>query len=114
MTVEEFYVDFLTEALDVPVSGNVPEDPRPERFVTIEKTGSSTDNFVYRPVIAVQSWAETRMDAARLNELVKQAMLGSIVSPRIFRCNLDTDYYFPELELKQPRYQAVFEITYLD
>lgn len=112
MTVEEFYVDYLTETLDVPVSGDIPS-PMPERFVTIEKTGSRSENQLYHPVIAVQSWAESRMEAARLNEQVKLAMVTSIRSPRISRCNLDTDYNFPELELKRPRYQAVFDITYL-
>lgn len=113
MTVEEFYVDFLSDALNVPVSGNIP-DPMPERFVTIEKIGSRYENYLYHPVIAVQSWAGSRMDAARLNEEVKLAMVTSIRSARISRCNLDTDYNFPDLDLKRARYQAVFDITYLD
>ena len=112
MTVEEFFVDFLSDALDVPVSGDIP-DAMPESFVTLEQTGSRTENYLYHPTLAVQSWASSRADASALNEKVKAAMARAIEQPQISRCQLDTDYNFPELEMKHPRYQAIFEITYL-
>lgn len=112
MTAEEFFIEYLSNALPVPVSGDVP-NPKPERFVTLEQTGSRTENHIYHPTLAVQAWAETRAEAGELNELVKAAMLEAISQPRISNCQLDTDYYFPELEMQHPRYQAIFAITYL-
>lgn len=112
MTVEEFFVEYLSSALDVPVSGDIP-DPKPERFVTLELTGSRSENFLYHPIIAVQAWADNRADAGRLNEAVKTAMAKAVELPRISRCRLNGDYYFPELELKIPRYQSTYEVTYL-
>lgn len=112
MRAEEFFVDFLSGALNVPVSGDVP-DPKPERFVTLEQTGSRTENYIYHPTLAVQAWAETRADAGELIEEVKAAMAKAIERPKVSSCKLETDYYFPELETKSPRYQAIFQITYL-
>jgi hypothetical protein len=112
MTAEEFIIQYLANTLTVPVSGDVPS-PKPERFVTVEQVASKTENHVYHPRLAVQSWAESRNDASDLNEEVKKAMAAAVAAPEISRCALDTDYNFPELELKHPRYQAMFEITYL-
>lgn len=112
MTAEEFIVSYLATALEEPVSGDIPE-PLPERFVTVEKTGSKLENHIYQPTLAVQSWAESRAEAAALNERVKRAMARAITFKEISRCALDTDYNFPELELKHPRYQAIYQITYL-
>lgn len=113
MTVEEFYVDYLSEMLDVPVSGDIPS-PMPSQFVTLEQTGSNFSNHIYQPALAVQSWAESRAEAANLNEQVKAAMAASVSRPEIGRCHLDTDYNHPDLETLKPRYQAEFEIVYLN
>lgn len=113
MTVEEYFVAYLAPILKVHVSGDIPS-PMPERFVTLEQTGSSLENYMYKPVIAVQSWAQTRLDAVNLNEQVKAAMLAAVSLPEVSSCRLSTDYNFPDLESKRPRYQAIFEITYLN
>ena len=112
MTVEEFYIKYLQEALVLPVSGDVPPE-LPERFVTLELTGSSADNHLYKPRLAVQSWAESREASANLNEVVKTAMAASVRLAQVSRCRLETDYNFPDLERKHPRYQAIFQIVFL-
>ena len=112
MTIEESLVAYLSTKLPVHVSGDVPS-PRPSRFVTVEQTGSSTANHVYSPTVAVQSWAGSRTEASELNELVKKVMAEAVYAPEISRCKLDTDYNFPDLETLHPRYQAIFEITFL-
>lgn len=111
MSIEEFVIHFLGERLDAPVSGDVPS-PKPERFVTVEQTGSGWSNFIYRNTIAVQSWAESRAAAMALNEQVKAAMAEAAGEPVISRCVLDSDYNFPQLESNSPRYQAMFEIVH--
>lgn len=112
MTAEEFFVQFLSARLTVPVLGDIPS-PMPQRFVTVEQLGSRSQDKLYHPRIAVQSWAESRAEAAKLNELVKQAMTHAAESAAVSSCKLESDYNFPELDLKAPRYQAIFELTYL-
>ena len=109
MSAETFYVGYLSDALDLPVSGDVPS-PRPQRFVTVEQTGSRQSNLVYSATLAVQSWAESREAAAALNERIKTAMIASKASPNVLSCSLSTDYNYPELDTRSPRYQAIFNV----
>ena len=112
LSIEAFLINFLNSRLEVAVSGDIPT-PRPPRFVTLEQTGSRTENYIYHTTLAVQAWAKTRADAGELIEEVKAAMAKAIEQPKVSSCKLETDYYFPELETKSPRYQAIFQITYL-
>jgi len=111
MTIEEFIVDFLSGELSVPVSGDVPSPVLPS-FVTVEKTGGRSENKISSATIAVQSWAESRADAADLCAEVEAAMEAIVSEPEISRCALDSSYNYPDLERKKPRYQAVFSITH--
>lgn len=109
MNIEEFVIAYLGSVLDVPVSGDVPEM---DTFVTAEKTGSNDSRHIRSATIAVQSWAASRAAAAALNETVINAMTRIAEKPEICRCDLNTDYNYPDLTRNKPRYQAVFEITY--
>lgn len=111
MNIEEFIVDYLSGALSVPVSGDVPSPVLP-RFVTVEKTGGGRENKIPSATIAVQAWAETRADAADLCSEVEAAMEAILAEPEISRCALDSSYNFPDLERKKPRYQAVFSVIH--
>lgn len=111
MTIEAFVVQYLSERLDAPVSGDIPGN-RPARFVTVEQTGSRFSNYVTTATVAVQSWAESRAEAMALNERVKAAMAEAVSMAEISRCVLETDYNFPDLTSKTARYQAVFEIVH--
>lgn len=111
MTIEEFIVNYLDGALSVPVSGDVPSPVLPS-FVTVEKTGGGRENKISSATVAVQSWAESRADAADLCAAVEAAMEAIVEEPEISRCALDSSYNFPDLERKKPRYQAVFSIVH--
>lgn len=111
MTIEEFIILYLSGILSVPVSGDVP-NPMPASFVTVEQTGSRETDKIRTATIAVQSWAQTRAGAGRLNKAVEEAMADMISEPEISRCALDTSYNFTDLNTKTPRYQAVFSVIY--
>ena len=111
MTIEEFIVDFLSGELSVPVSGDVPSPVLPN-FVTVEKTGGRSENKISSATVAVQSWAESRADAADLCAEVEAAMEALVEEPEISHCSLDSSYNFPDLSRKKPRYQAVFSIVH--
>lgn len=109
MKIEEYVIAYLGDVLDVHVSGDVPEM---DTFVTVEKTGSNDSRHIRSATIAVQSWAGSRAAAAALNEAVINAMARIAGKPEICRCELNTDYNYPDLTRNKPRYQAVFEIMY--
>ncbi len=109
MKIEEYVIAHLNSLLDVPASGDVPEM---DTFITVEKTGSNDSRHIRSATIAVQSWARSRAEAAALNEMVIKSMASIAGKPEICRCDLNTDYNYPDLTRNKPRYQAVFEIMY--
>ena len=84
----------------------------------VEKTGSGCEDGIYNATIAVQSYGpaatshDGTLDAARLNELVKAAMQDADNLPQLVRCDLYSDYNFPDTTRKRPRYQAVFGVVH--
>lgn len=112
--IEQIVLDYLTEELDdIPVYMQVPEmNTGGETFAVIEKTGSSISNHIGEAMIAVQSYAPTLYEAATLNKQIKSAMLGIISLEEVASVRLNGDYNFTDESRKQPRYQAVFELSH--
>lgn len=119
--IEKTILDYLTEyftvngVVTVPVVMQMPEtvaNPGNSKFILLEKTGSSWENRIFSATIAIQSYAPTLYEAAQLNEQVKAAMFNIITLDEITRIDLNSDYNFTDTETKQPRYQAVFDLTH--
>lgn len=109
--IEKIVMDYLNKVLDVPVYMEKPERQSKE-FVLIEKTGSSTENFIESATIAVQSYADSLYLAAVLNEKVKEAMSSIVVLDAISKSKLNSDYNFTDTTKKKYRYQAVYDLFY--
>lgn len=114
MNIEAEIIAFLAARLPVPVYGDRPDLGTVDEFVTVEKTGSGYTDRISRADIAVQSWSTSRFAAGELNELAKAAVAEAVNLDCIRRCALETDYNYPDLASKRPRYQALFEIVYDD
>lgn len=121
--IEKIVLDYLSSALTetigsttvaIPVSMEVPSQPTPQKYVVVEKTGSSKINRIPTANIAVQSCAASLYEAALLNEQVKAAMENIVTLAAVGGCYLDTDYNFSDPSTKTYRYQAVFRITYME
>lgn len=112
--IETIIYDYLNSLTDlgVPAYMERPKSNCPDRFILIEKTGSSKSNHIKKSVIAFQSYAKTLYEAASLNEAVKTAVEGAISLSAIGSVKLNTDYNFTDTARKEYRYQAVFEITH--
>lgn len=112
--VELTVLNYLEEELTVPCAMQEPANKTPgnDRFVVLEKTGSSKTNHIYTATFAIQSYAPTLYEAALLNEEVKAAMYDIISKDEITRVSLISDYAFTKESTKQPRYQAVFELSH--
>ena len=109
--IEKIMLDYLNEALTPPVYMERPENP-PREYVIIQKTGSSKLNQICSATIAFQSYSDTLYGAALLNEVVKSAVENAVTLPEVSSAKLNSDYNFTNTAMKQPRYQAVFNITH--
>ena len=103
-------LDYLDNALDVPVVMEAPEQTTD--YVLIDQTGSSRTNHIITTTFAIQSYGATRYEAMLLNEEVKEAMVGFAELGNITRVELETDYNYTNTATKKYRWQAVYQITH--
>ena len=110
--IETALIRYLNDKLNVEAYAEYPEDA-PAQFVIMEKTGSGISDRLSRATIALQSYADTLIDAMKLNEQVKEAMdeLPWEVDS-VTRSKLNSDYNFTDTSTRKYRYQAVYDITY--
>ena len=111
MIIEAILISYLSEQLDVPVYAERPENPETS-FVLIEKTGSENRNRISTATMAIQSYAGTLLQAAELNQSVKDAMDRIVERTDISSARLNSDYNFTDTSTKQYRYQAVYDVVY--
>ena len=112
MLIEFVIRDYLEDALEgVPVYMEHPGSGETS-YVIIEKIGSTETNHIPGATFAVQSYAATLAEAAKLNRRVKTAMLDAIELDMIYAVKLNSDYNYTDLSTKQYRYQGVYVITH--
>ena len=111
--IEDFTRDYLDKNVEQPVSVGRPS-PMPPRFFAIKKGESQVRNMIPTATITVYSYAPTEFEAASMNQDVKAQMLEMAEQPEICRVALDTDFSSPDTEVKSPRYQAIFYVTYYE
>lgn len=111
--IELLLMDYLSERTSIPCYLSVPENAS-GTFYVLEKTGGSHAEGISGATLAVQSYAPTVAEASRANSRAKAALLDADELPQVIRCELNTDYNFPDTTRKRPRYQAVFETDYYE
>ena len=65
-------------------------------------------------MMAVQSYAGSLLEAAQLNDQVKQAMDSLPELAGIGAARLNSDYNFTDTASKRYRYQAVYDVTHYE
>lgn len=107
--VEEAVIAAL-RASGLKAYADVPAD-RPERFCTVELTGTSSAarGAIRTCAVAVQSWAPTRYEASELSIEAEPAVLA-MDEPWLMAVEPDNSYYFASSD-GLPRYQATYELT---
>lgn len=88
------------------------ENDEPTQFFLIQKTSGGFDNQISSATFAMQSYADSKYNAALMNVELKKAMLQVIELNEIASVKLNSDYDFTDTESKKYRYQAVFDINY--
>ena len=107
--IEKIVRDYLTEHLPVPVYTDKPVNASGS-FVVIERVGGSRENLARHARMAIQSYGDTRREAAELHEEVLAVMpMMDTVDGGVY---LEGEYDFTDTSTKVYRYQAVFSITY--
>lgn len=109
--IEVIVLNYLKNNLSVPAYVEKPTD-KPKRYVVLDKIGSSKENHLLSSAIAFQSYAESKYEAARLNEEVKEVVENMIELDEIAGVTLNSDYNFTDTTTKEYRYQAVFDINH--
>ena len=109
--IETVVLNYLKNNLSVPVHVEKPTD-KPTRYIVLDKIGSSKENHLLSSTIAFQSYAESKYEAARLNEEVKEVVENMIELDEVVGVTLNSDYNFMDTTTKEYRYQAVFDINH--
>lgn len=109
--VELTVLNFLERRLPYPVSMEKPEK-EPERYYVLRKAGSDREDYVDSAVFVVMSYAESMLEAAKMNEAAKIEMDNLIELDSISASKRNGDYPFPDTQTKRYRYQTVHNITY--
>ena len=109
--IEKIVLDYLNEALEYPTYTQEQNNGE-KNFYLIQKVGSSIDNKIDTSMIAVQSYAPSRIEAAEMNYAMIQAMDDIIQLDSIGKCKKNSDYDYTDTSKKRYRYQALFEIVH--
>lgn len=109
--IEAIIRNYLEEKLDVPVFMEKPET-KPMSYVLVDLTGCTRNRKLFHSMIAIQSYADTMFEAAKLDEQVLEAMDGIITLDEITSIGLNSSYEFTDTSEKKYRYQAVYDITH--
>lgn len=110
--VEASLVSWLPGAVGTPAYAQVP-DPRPERFLLVERTGGICRIGIDYPTVEVQAWAPTAYEASQLALAVRDAMLTRAVEvPQIRHVDVGSGPYpAPDSDSRNPAYQVVFNMV---
>lgn len=111
--IEAIIIQYLNETLGLPVYAEVPAKAEKE-FCVVEKTGSAMQNRIRSATVAVQSYSDSMLKAAKLNERVIRAMEELSGLEEVSSCDLNSDYNYTDTSTKRYRYQAVFDITHFN
>ena len=63
---------------------------------------------------SVQSYADSLFRAAEINRAVEKAMKNLTDLESVSKCKLNSSYNYTDTDSKKYRYQAVFDITFME
>ncbi len=111
--IEATVIGYLDGLDGVHAYAERPEDP-PAEYLLIEKTGGGYENHINHATMAVQCYADSLFRAAELCGMVEAAMRDIVTVPDVSSCRLNSSYNFTDTESRKYRYQAVFDMTYME
>ena len=115
MIIEGTVIGYLAEALGTEhVYAERPIDV-PDEYYIVEKTSGGETNYIQAATVAIQSISRlSLLRAAEMDKAVRDAMRMIIQAEDVSSCKLNSSYNFTDTETKEYRYQAVFDLTYME
>ena len=108
--IEITVLDYLQAQIpEISASLEKPETP-PASYLVLQKTGTSNVDGIREATFAIQSYAPSLYEAIVLNGRVKAAMDAMGPPNGVFCAKLNTDYENTDIQTKEYRYQAVYEV----
>lgn len=107
--IELIVKNYLSTKLEIPIVFEHQQN-LPKKFILIQKTSGSRENFLNSSTVAIQSYAESMFETAKLNEKIKNLMYDLTTISEVSKVKLNSDYNFTDTETKRYRYQAIFDI----
>ncbi len=109
--IELLIKSFLESKLPQRVYMEFPSKP-PERFFLLRRSGQGREDMLETSTLVLDSYAESLLEAARLNEIGKAAMDELSELDEITSSKRSGDYPLEDVQNKRYRYQAVQTITH--
>lgn len=109
--IENIVIEFLDEHMDVPCYMDMP-NPRPQKFLLLEKTSGDEANYIQNATVAIQSYGRSNYEVAVLNEQLKKVLRDIVELDEVCSATRISDHNFPDLKEKIPRYQAIYNFTF--
>jgi hypothetical protein len=114
INIEKLAIDHLNAdgtLGDYPASLSVPAE-RPERFITVERTGGPDGLLFASPLLSVQVWDTSRWNASdAATRLVKPSLLNLVEHDEIGAVSILSIINNPDPESGQARYQITLQAT---
>ena len=110
MDTTKLVVDILSEALDVPVSTDIPSG-RPERLVLVDQSGDQSTPHLLMPRYDLTCWGLSDRDAKGVAMSALQALQeASLDHPYLSACQLETMSHEQWSRNGQGRYLVVVDL----
>lgn len=95
----------------VPAYADVPRE-RPERFITVERTGGGASDGLDHPELAVQAWGPTNREAWLLMALADDEMRHLPMRCRdVMGVERESLAHWPDPDSRAQRWQGVYALT---
>lgn len=111
--IEKTVLDYLNSKLSVKAYMERPENAVLP-FVLLEVTSGSSYEHICNATFAIQSYSTSLYTAAKLNRQVVDAMADIDDLTNVSKCSLNTFYNYTNTTTKEYRYQAVFDLVYME
>ena len=109
-SIEEAVRDWLVD-MGYDAYVRVPKD-RPQKFVTVERTGGGVENMVDYPLVAVQTWAQTQAEAEEDACAIRMVALVGNLPEGVHSMRVNAGpYKFYDEDSMMPRYQVLFNVA---
>ena len=110
MLIEQKVKEYLDTELDVPVYLETPKN-LPSQYIVFTVISRGKEDHINNVTIEFMSYADSKFDAATLDEKVREAMENIVTYPDI-SCHFGGGNDSPDNTVKKYRYRCYFSLYY--